>query len=422
MRRSVWTALLATGVAALLLACGGGPDRSKANLRLVNATSGYEKLDLLVDGSRRFSEVAVGATDRYVELDPDEADSVLTRPGSSTPLVSLTPAVKEDKHYTLLAYGSEGELKTVLLDDNADAESGKARLRVVNAAPGAGNVDVYVTGTDEPLSSAVALQAGAAVGTVGGYTTLNAAIWRLRITGAGDKTDLRLDVSGVALSRGQVATLVVKPSAGGLLVNALVLTQQGGITALTSTQARVRVAAPNSGTVSASVPGTVLLSAAAAPVVGPYKSLPAGEQTVAMTVDNAPVAVPVKTLAPGTDWTLLVYLAGAAPAAAWVEDDNRLPDAATGAKLRLVHGVGGLSGALSLTANLLPVASNVAVGTASAYGAVTAGTTVLLTVNAAGTSEPVVKLVEQTLEAGGVYSLFVLPGAAPGAGVLRRDR
>ena len=42
-----WTALLAC--AALLLAgCGGGADRTKAQVRLVNASSGYPALDLVV--------------------------------------------------------------------------------------------------------------------------------------------------------------------------------------------------------------------------------------------------------------------------------------------------------------------------------------------------------------------------------------
>ena len=53
--------ILAVAVSVtLLLGCGGGADRTKANLRFVNASTGYPSLDLVIDDSLRFGAVAYG--------------------------------------------------------------------------------------------------------------------------------------------------------------------------------------------------------------------------------------------------------------------------------------------------------------------------------------------------------------------------
>lgn len=223
--------LAALAAAPVLLAgCGGGADRTKARLRLVNATSGYDALDLVVDGTRRFAAVAYGAGDSYAEVDPGQADGELRRPDATLALLSFTPSLAKDRDFTVLAYGGEGELATLLLDDNTRApDRDKTRLRVVNAAADAGALDVYLTGSDEALSGAVPVQAGAAVGGVGSFTTLSSGTRRLRITAAGSKTDVRLDVAGFMLGSEDVSTLVIVAGQGGVLVNALRLDQQGSV-------------------------------------------------------------------------------------------------------------------------------------------------------------------------------------------------
>jgi hypothetical protein len=194
-----WIAALSA--AALLAACGGSDDndRTKAKLRLVNA-SAYTALDLRVEDELRQGGVAYGETAGYVEVDPGEADSKITRSGSATALLAFTPGVERKKHYTVLTYGAEGALQQMLVDDNVgEPDSGRTLLRVVNAAPDAGKLDIYLTGTDEPLASAVPVQAGAEYGVANGLLTLDSASWRLRVTAAGSKTDLRLDLPALVL-------------------------------------------------------------------------------------------------------------------------------------------------------------------------------------------------------------------------------
>lgn len=413
-------------LALLLAACGGGEDRSKAQLRLLNASSAYDALDLVVDDQRLQTSVAYGQTASYVEIDPEETATEVTRPGSSTALASTRPTVREGDRYTLVAYGGEGSLRTVLLDDNADdPDSGKARVRVLNAAPDAGHLDVYLTAAGASLDDAQALQADAAAGTVTASTEVEAATWRLRITGAGDRTDLRLDLSGIVLASRQTVTLVVTPGSGGVLVNVLVVTQRGAITALAGASARVRAVAgvTDSGAVAATVNGTVLMNGTGAPAVGRYVLVSAGAATATVSVNGTPVTVPAATLAAGSDHTLLVWGDAAAPSAAWLADDNRPPSVATRAKLRLVHGVADLAATtLAMTLDFEPVADGVAGGSASPAALVTPTADGALSVTAVGRPSVLWGDGEVVLAAGSVYSLFVVGASSAPTGILRRDR
>jgi len=420
-----WITALATA-ALLLAACGGGDtDRTKARLRLVNASDAYAALDLRVDDELRQGGVGYGSRADYVEVDPDEADSTITNAGSTTALLSFTPDVARDKSYTVLAYGAQGALRQMLIDDNVGApDSGRTLLRIVNAGADAGDLDVYLTGADEALSTAVPVQSRASFGVAAGPLTVDSGSWRLRVTATGSKTDLRLDVSALALASEQVVTLVLTPAQGGVLMNALLLTQRGAIERKDTTLARVRVAAgvAASGAVSASVGGSVLMSSVGSPAVGLYTLLPAGVQPVALAVNGTPLAAAPVTLAAGADYTLLVRGLPEAPLAGWIEDDNRRSADSGQARLRLVNGVAELAAPLSMTADFVPVADGVLPGAASAYASVDATLTAQLSVTAAGLTAPLYGAVDQPLAAGAVYSVFVVgaPGAA--VGILRKDR
>ena len=108
---------LALALAALLMvACGGGADRTKAQVRLVNAGSGYLALDLRVDNEVRQGGVARGNSATYVEADLGKAFA-LHSAGSNTSLLNFTPSVSARRYYSVLAHGPLGALKQLVLDD-----------------------------------------------------------------------------------------------------------------------------------------------------------------------------------------------------------------------------------------------------------------------------------------------------------------
>ena len=436
-----WTRALALTACLLLAACGGGADRTKAQVRLVNATaagaasspgspgSGYPQLDLRVQNTLSQGQVSYGASAAYVEVDPGKADTTLTNAGSATPLLSFTPSLSEKRHYTVLAYGAAGALQQQTLDDNAgEPATDRALLRVFNAAGDAGALDIYLTGANEPLDTAVALQANAAYGTLGNWLTVSSATWRLRVTAAGSKTDVRLDLPALSLPSKHVATLVFTPTEGGVLVNALVLAQRGAITREDTASARVRLAAmaADSGTVGAQL-GTVVLSPGnGSPTLGDYVLVPTGAPVVALTLNGQPLPAASQTLDPGRDYTLMVHGLLSAPRVTWLTDDNRRPTDTARAKLRLVNALADGATPLALSLDARSVPGNVAVGTASPYASVlpTTGSSTdgKIAVTGSGLPAPVFTANDQLLAAGATYSVFLVGRQAAATGIVRRDR
>ncbi len=119
---------------------------------------------------------------------------------------------------------------------------------------------------------------------------------------------------------------------------------------------------------------------------------------------------------------LLVRGTAAAAELSWLADDNALPTTANQARLRLVNGVTGATGALAMTIDFLPLAADVIPGAASDYGLVDATTTARIAVTAAGTAQTLHSAIDQRLDAAGVYSLFVVGEASAPTGILRKDR
>lgn len=423
VRWILWS-LLGT-LAAALAGCYVAPDdRTKARARLVNATRDYASLDLRVDGSLRQGAVAYGGSASYVEVEPDKSSSSITTAGSATALLSFTPAVSANKDYAVLAFGKAGALRQVVLDENQAApDSGKTGLRVVNAAADAGTLDVYLTSATDALTTAVAVRAGAAYGEVSPALDVAGGNWRLRVTGASNKTDLRLDVADIALPAGQVAVLVLTPSTGGTLVDALLVKQQDTIVQADGANARVRAMAGvgSAGAVTATLGGVSLLESAASPVAGNYRFVAAGSPALAVSVNGNSVGSPVTSLAAGRDATLLVYGPAATPTAVWVADDNQLPAAAGALRIRLVNGTSGVAGSASLAVDGEAIGSGgVAEGAAGTYSEITASSSATLTVSAGATT--LYSANNQALVSGGVYTVFVVGAPGSTTGIIKRDR
>ena len=325
----------------------------------------------------------------------------------------------------MLAYGPLGKLRQVLLDDNVGApDTNRTLLRVVNAAPDAGALDIYLTGSTDTLDASVPVLAGVAVDAVADPITLISGTSRLRVTAANSKTDLRLDVPALALASRQVATLVLSPALGGVLVKGLLLTQQGEIAAQAPTQARLRVAAglSDGGRVSVRLGGAALLSNINSPAVTQYVLVSAGTQTLDVAIGSTSLPSSSFALVAGAEYTLLVNGPAAGAQVTWITDDNNLPTDRTQAKVRLLNGAVGLAGDASLSVDFTPLADAVASGHVSAYTTLAATTTAQVSVTAAGVAAPLFSGVDQTFTAASNYTVFVLGGAGSVTGFLRKDR
>lgn len=410
---------------AWLAACGGGSNGNDATVRLVNASTGYPSLDLYVKDTQEISGVNFGAGSDYTSVASGDVSNVLTAAGSTTELLNQTRSLGSGKKYTIVAYGWEGALKSVIMtDDEKAADSNKTKVSVLNTAADAGGLDVYLTGTDDSLDSSTPIASNVAAGSQSGFSSVTSGTYRLRVTATGDTTDLRLDIPEVSLSSTQVLTLIMAPGSSGVLVHAIGAVQDGTVTPYLNTQARARVVAAiaNNGLVTANLGGTVLASNAKSSTILNYMTMDAGTLTLNTAVNNTALAPQSVTLTGGQDVTIVVTGTGAGDAQVTaVTDDNRLPAVSTKYKIRMVHAAPSLAAQnLSMTVDFGAVVNDLAFGQASAFSNLTS--TSSSTIDVTSPNGSVFTLSDVALVAKGLYSLYMFDTTTGVVGVLRRDR
>jgi len=371
-------------VAALALsACGGGGSSSSTgSVRLLNATLNYTSLDLLVNGTVSQSGIAQDAISSYVSAATTGTVFQVNAGGASNGLAAITPTLVANAQHILVALETSGTVSLVLIDENFDAPtSGSATLRVADYVLQAGKLDVYIT--TSAVADATALAALSPTGTLApsastGYVlsfTYGTGDYFVTLTGAGNPADIRIFNEPITLTSQEVATVIISPASGGLLVNAGFLVQQGSYTPFRSSTARVRVATSVTGNAVVAVSAvagttTVVDVGSVSPQLGSYVTVPA-DSTLQITVNGSSIAMPAGDLAAGGDYTILVSGSPGSATATLLTDDNRSSSDTTQAKLRLINAISGnASNLLTLTVNSITIASAIAPGTASGYATI----------------------------------------------------
>lgn len=415
----------------LLAACGGNNDKKSATVRFLNATVEVGSLSLYTDDDRRAADVAADAVSSYATLNAGSYEFKFKRSGSDSALITSTSTLSDDTPHTVVAWGREGAVRLSITEDDEDRPSaGLVKLRVFNAATDAGSVDVYIGDSSTDFNSVSATAASVAVGAYSGFSERSAGSLRVRITSAGNRDELRLDIPSLQTQSQQVITLVLQPTAGGVLVHAVALVQEGAVTLQKNQQARVRLVASvaGNGVVASRVGSTVLSNAATSPNIGSYVLVSSGNSTVSAQIGGSAVYAESMSFVAGQDYTVLVHGDAALGFVNRVTDDNRA--AASGrAKIRLLHGVQGYD-TLTLTVDSASVANDLAYGSVSSFVSVGSNvgnallevssplsSTALYTTSRASSSTTGI-----SLESAGVYTLFMLSGSTTPRGFLRRDR
>ena len=420
-------------LAALTLnACGGGGEEGGEDpkIRLLNLSAGYTALDLLTnldsddddEDETQATGVALETVSSYTTLDPDDYTVKVRRTGAGSVLRSFAGEdLTEDTINTYVAYGEVGNFGALRIDDTLDAaDAGDSKLSVANVSS-AGALDVYLTDatTDLDDTTPVLSSVGAALSLV----IADSGSFRLRVTAAGDTSDVRLDVPNFTLADKGVATLILTSTQGGMLANAIFLPQEGQPTKYANTKARLRgaVGLANGANASIQVGGQSVLSAATAGVIGSrYTLLDAGSVPVALAVNGTAVPVANLNLTAGADFTLLVWSNANGAQTSLVNDDNRLPSGGT--KLRLLNGMSTLAAPITLSVDFSPVIEGTQTGQVSDEIEITSGTDRQFDVSNTSTAQNLLTRSSITLQSSSVYTFFMTDNGATPIGVLRRDR
>ena len=414
-------------LAPLLLIAGcGGSDN--AAIRVLNVSEDYTGVNIYIGSTSTVATVAdvpTGNLSAYSGVTSGSQTLYFTEGTNlqNAALSSETESFTSGEHRTYVTYGDTGEFAQFEIDESEGAASGgNASIEVLDTANDAGALDVYFTSATT-LSGTTPNFTDLTVGKASPFTSVPSGTYDLSVTGAGNGSDVRLQVPGVTVKSGEVATVVITESAGGYLVNAYVLPQQGALTSELNPDARVRVVngLASGSTVSATVGSTVLATSAAANSIGAYQMVPVGGVPVSVTVGGAAIPSPAQALAAGQDYTLLIYQGTSSVQENWLVDINRLP-ASGDASLRLVHAMSGLTAPISLAVDSVPTLTDVSAGEASSYDTSIESIPAGLIVSDASTSQQLFSDSPVTLSAQGVYTLFMFGSASSPTGVLNEDR
>lgn len=423
--------ILAVLAALSLSGCDSGGGSNRAQIRLLNASPGYTSLDLYANGEdddtdqQRIAGVAYDAVSDYTEIESGAYNVKFKRAGVASTLQTLSSTqLADETHNTFVAFGSTGHFSALQVNDDITApDSGLVKVQLLNAAE-AGTLDVYLTESSVSLDDATPVFSDVASGGAGAVTTIDSGEYLLRVTGGSDSADLRLDIPNITLDSRQVVTLILSATDGGVLVNALVLPQQGSVTKFANTKARIRgaVGIANGTQVTLRVGGVTLLNGNAVGVVGGYQQVDAGSVAVVLGVNGVAVTVPDQTLVAGGEYTLLVWSNADGTQTTSISDDNRLPSSTGQAKVRVMNGLSGLNVPVTLFVNFSPLVENIPLGQASAFTEVDDGSDYQLDVSNSDTAEPLLTKTAVTLQASGVYTLFMSSSGGTVSGTLRKDR
>lgn len=423
--------ILAALAALCLSACEDGGGSGRTQLRVMNVSPGYTSLDFYASATdddtdqQRFSAVAYDTISAYSELESGTYNVKFKRNGIASTLHTMSAQqVADDTHHTFIAFGSTGHFSaTHISDDVTQPDSGRAKLQVLNLAE-AGPLDVYLTESSVALDDATPIVSNLGAGTSSSVTTLDAGDYRLRVTGTSDADDIRLDIPNLTLDSRQVVSIILSATQGGVLVNALLLPQQGSITKFANTRARVRgaVGIANGTVVTMRIGGVGVLNSAAVGVVGNYTQVEAGSAAIALGVNGVGVTVPNQTLVAGGEYTLLVWSNGDGTQTTLIEDDNRPPTGSGKAKVRVMNGLSALNVPITLAIDFSPIAESIALGQASAFTEVDDGSDYQLDVSNTDTAANLLTKTSVALQSAGVYTLFISASGSTVSGTLRKDR
>lgn len=412
--------------AVVLSGCIGDSDANKAQVRLLNLSQDYSSLDMYADDDRHISDVATGTTSGYAKISEDTYTIGFASHDASTKLKTFSQELKEKTHRTYVGFGRKGSFNTLEIgEDQDEPDSGDHKLVILNATSDAGALDVYLTGASEDLADASPVASNVEAGTTynSGHFEIDSGTYRVRVTGTGDTSDVRLDVSSVTFGSEGVSALVLGDTVGGVLVNAVHVPQEGTMNFLNNTMARLRaVNGVSSGNATVNANSTEIMNAQRPNTVGNYTLVEAGSIGLSVTIGSSTLSVPNETLTAGRDYTYLLWSSGSTnQTPTLITDDNRLPTSSK-YKVRLVNAMSALADELYMSVDGQNVASALAVGQASSYSEFTATSTESEVYVDSSTIDSLYSSTSTTFAAKGVYSLFMFGDASSATSRLRKER
>jgi Domain of unknown function (DUF4397) len=180
--RGVGLVLALCAASLLALPVAAGAQSGPAQVRVAHFSPDAPAVDVYVNGDRVLSGVEYKTVSDYLEL-PAGSYELAVRPAgaaaASDPVIEATAEVEGGNAYTVAAVGALDDIEGQILPDDLSAPAaGKAKVRVIHAAPEVPAVDVAVEGGPT-------LFEGAEFPAATDYAQVEAGTYPVQVTAAG---------------------------------------------------------------------------------------------------------------------------------------------------------------------------------------------------------------------------------------------
>ncbi len=220
-----WSRQLHTLALALPLLAGCGSDfvpfdpNQDSALRVIHGSPDTGPLDFIIGRSAQVAKSLQYPQAAGYSFVTEGTRTLSVRvAGTSTQLLAVDHSFVANTSYTIAVAGLAGSLEAVVLTDaDTPAPNGIFRLRVVRLAPFGPAMDFYVTAPNADLSTATPTFAGIVYKDVRGYVNLPTGTGQIRITEAGNPSNVFIDSKTRTFVNGQISTIFIvgKPGKGG---------------------------------------------------------------------------------------------------------------------------------------------------------------------------------------------------------------
>jgi hypothetical protein len=186
--------------------------------RVMNASVEQPSLTFLLTTTTVASGLAYPNASAYTQQAEGGYTIHVEPAGSTATLINLPVVLQPDVSYTFIAaeaaFASPALAPIFLTDDNSAPSSGQMKLRVVNASPDVGNLDVYVVSPGKNLQGMSPTVSNLGFQSASSYQSLAPGNYEIYFTAAGQKAVL-IDSGALTFHAGQIRTVVEFDASGG---------------------------------------------------------------------------------------------------------------------------------------------------------------------------------------------------------------
>ena len=196
-----------TGEANVSASGDSAAARGHSMVRIVNAVAGGGDASVRLNDTTLFADVKVASVTDFREIASNLAKfSATAAANSGMSFAQNDETLMDGDRYTIFLVAEDVSHSTLrIVKDEVIADSGKARIRVVHAAPGAPELDISMAGSKDKLFSGVNFKSEA------GYKDVDPTATTIEVR-AKDEPKVLLRIAGVNLKRGTATTIVISGS------------------------------------------------------------------------------------------------------------------------------------------------------------------------------------------------------------------